>query len=581
MGEWDVKSTQKVAEADGWEVTDTRPISTITGSSIPTDEQKIGMSNKVIREGAPIAGDIAATMLMPQLGMAKNAPRLVNYGKKAVNLLSRMMASGAGSGGGELAGQALTGEDLNFEDAGEEALIGAGGELGIAGVGAIAKPAIKGSMNLASKLTFSGRKVANIYRDKLAVDTTKKAQGFIKDMTPPVGKTDAGMEVGKVLEGKTEYDVIYKPVNDIIDEIAKKPKAAGVMTPNKISPTGESTLGTPEPFMAPGGKSEIFMDEALAILKKESRKFKTEKQFVDSLNLSSNRTKTAMLEFMRNGKLLPDEAKYTLSGFWKTTFDDTTLQRTFKEKVKNTMLNDLTAQQGLTEPDKMIKNLRRKADAIFKGSKDWFKNTPAGQKIINKMRFGGGKYYEAYPEKVVDNLMNLYSVKDVANVKREMMKTVDGAKAWHSMEYEWAKSLYDKATQVSKRTTNTEIMPMQLHDLIMEQEPFFKSVSPELWPRLLKEAKHYKSVAKDFAARESKHVFSTAGGLALAGATGSFGNLTAIPVMEGFGAASAWAIMAPSAKKVLRGVKKLSPVGKAVVKTGLHVGGKQLMGSNE
>lgn len=555
-----------------------KPTSAITTKPIPTDEEKLEMGLDVARTAAPIAGDIALTAFAPQLSIPKNANRMRKLAVPILNTLFRAGASGVGSGGGELAGQALTGEDINLKDAKKEAMLGAGGELGISTVAGAGKSILKKTGEAMSQLTFAGRKIKSVYRDKLIKQTTDRAQRFINDMTTPMPKDAAGLEVGKALEKKTEYDVIYKPVNDAIDALAKQPKTAGkISKPSYPNGIDQPAVFKTQPFKTSKPSNEIYMDNALDLLREKSKKFKTEKQFIDSLDLSP-RAKTAMQEFLRDGYLHPEEAKYVLSGFWKSTFNDTAQQRIFKESVKDTMLKDLTTQQGMVPEEKMIYNLRKKADAIFKHSRKWFENTPAGQGIINKMRMGSGeKYYEAFPERVVDNLMNRYSVKDVANIKREMVKTVDGARAWASMEYEWVNSLYEKAITESGMTGERVLKPKLLHDLIMEQEQFFKSVSPQLWPRLAKEAKHYASMAKEFAAQESKQTFSKAAGIALA-MGGTFGTRAAVPVMEGFGAASAWALMSPTAKKILK--SKTAQVAKGVAragaKTGVHLAGEEI-----
>ena len=552
--------------------------SAITTKPIPSDEEKLEMGMDVVRAAAPIVGDVALTAFAPQLKAAKTAGTLGKLGVKGANALFRSMASGVGSAGGELAGQAITGEGLNLEDAKQEAMLGAGGELGISGAAAVGKPILKTGAGLMSQLTFSGRKMKGIYRDKLIKQTTERAKKFIGDMTPTMSKESAGKMVGETLEKKTDYDVIYQPVNDAIDALAQAPKTAG-----KISrPTYPHGMDKPatfitEPFKVRGASNEIYMDTALEMLKAEAKKFKNPKQFVDSLNLTT-KNKNLMLEFLRNGSLDPKAAKYMLSGFWKKSFNDTPLQETFKSKVKETMLADLSKQQGMGPEEKMIINLRKKADAIYKGSRDWFDNTPAGRRILNKM-FSGETYYKANPGPVVDNLMNRYALKDVVNIKREMVKTVQGAKAWAAMEFEWVNSLFEKAITESGMTGERVLKPKMLHDLIMEKEQFFKSVSPQLWPRLAKEAKHYKSMAKEFAAQENKNTFSTAAGLALAASAGGFGNLVAVPIIEGFGAASAWALMSPTAKKALKSntVKAVKFAGKSAAKAGVHIGGKEVI----
>lgn len=195
-----------------------RPISTITGKPIPTGAEKIKQTGEVWKTAGPIAGDIAMTMLAPQF-------RAGGMGIKAINLLMRSLASGAGSFGGSVAGQKMSGDDIDYSEAKKQGALGLAGEPALTGMGAL----IKGGGKLAK---YGGEYLARPLKpalekfQKRAIEKeVGTAEKYISDLAPDIVKkqdvpiNDLDL---KVLKAKDEYGIIYDKYENAIESFAKE-----------------------------------------------------------------------------------------------------------------------------------------------------------------------------------------------------------------------------------------------------------------------------------------------------------------------------------------------------------------------
>ena len=104
---------------------------------------------------------------------------------------------------------------------------------------------------------------------------------------------------------------------------------------------------------------------------------------------------------------------------------------------------------------------------------------------------------------------------------------------------------------------------------------------PELWPKLKAEAEFYESVAGEFTKRaktgESQITRGVVSGLG-AGAGFGAGGFAGVPVTEIFGLTSAYALLSPTAKKI---IAKAAPAARqltrAPVKAGAQLGAEELL----
>jgi hypothetical protein len=179
-----------------------RPISTITGNLIPTPEEAWTQNKKVIGAVLPIAGDIAGSLLVPEL----KGPQM---GLRLLNMLFR--GAGAATGGftGSVVGQKVEKGNVNYPEALMQGGIGAGSELGFGGLGLVKKPIMK----LASNLTVAGNQLRNFLQDRLVRKTTERAEKFITDIAPDMVKNqqvamnDIGLMVNSAFD---ENKAVYK-----------------------------------------------------------------------------------------------------------------------------------------------------------------------------------------------------------------------------------------------------------------------------------------------------------------------------------------------------------------------------------
>ena len=232
---------------------------------------------------------------------------------------------------------------------------------------------------------------------------------------------------------------------------------------------------------------------------------------------------------------------------------------------------DLGGMMGITKTT--VGQIRRNADDVFGATSNWFRENPTAQRLIMNMRFGGGKYYESFPERVGDIIFKAQP-EQIASLKNFIIDQPGGKDAWAGVEFSFISDLYKKSTKEIPETGKQFLQPFKLATLIDENKEMIKTVMPDLYPKLMQEAQYYFKVAPEF---ESASILKGAGAVAVLsrGIGGSAGTYlmggAGIPVAEGVGALSAWALLSPSAKKGLRTLTKTAKYG--VAKPALHLRG--------
>lgn len=472
-----------------------QPISTITGKPVPTTDQEFESRKNMIRTVGPIVGDIAGTMLMPQLGGAK-------MGIRGINLLMRAMGAAGGSGAGSIASDVVTGGKPDIERAGEQALLGAGGEVGMGVTGGALKMA-KPLFEFVPNITFSGSAVKKAANNMFKERATKRAESFLLDIAPEAVSKQADVEKSlsvMVNNAFSETSGVYKLYESALEQAAEK--EGGVVL---VDDTAQFV-------------NDLF-EKARGSLPSEATKTQIMSEALKEFNYGHN-LKLAISELQDTSSLTPRKVEYVLTQVFKNKGYNklNPTQQEARERFKDVLMSDM---------DKYIEfnpaQIKRMADAEYKALAKF----NAVRKIFNKA-----------------------------------LKVVDpdtGRKALHP--HELYEQIFAHKDQILK-------------------DPVLKT----LWPKLEIEA----LAAKDFGDKITKtaidvgpsSVFSrglgaAGGGLVLGPLLGS--RMAGAGVVEGIGAASAWAMMDSLDKQYLKKIFKYSkPVLKSLGKTGIHMGGQEV-----
>jgi hypothetical protein len=143
-------------------------------------------------------------------------------------------------------------------------------------------------------------------------------------------------------------------------------------------------------------------------------------------------------------------------------------------------------------------------------------------------------------------------------------------------------SQFNKLAKIYRRgihpmpSGDSYINPTRLADAIYSSKKMIEDdFGKEMWPKLKAEADFYKKMAPQWRPPSGKSLWQQGvGGISRAAVptTLAFTHPMLIPVTEGFGMFSSWALMKGSDKKILKDLTKY--LVKPAVKTGLHLGGK-------
>lgn len=601
-----------------------RPISAITGKPVPTKTEeaiKIESARKgIIRQGLPIAGDIAVTSLVPQLGIPAKLPGLAKlpllaklpgverFGSMGAKLVSRMLASALGSAGGEAAGQALTQEGIQPGDIKQEAIMGAGGELGTSALAAPfsllrakPKPDIAGfaarekipvpltatepgpvskALDVATDLSIAGRQIKEKARGKLIRKTTEKAKDFVGEFgLPVIDKQTLGQNIGTILNKKGNFTDTYAPYKELLQRSADEGGGKIFLDDTIQELNNLRELAAQKITQAGGGKLTPF----------QVNKKATDEVVRDFGFAPDSQEGRAIKTFMEIDTLNPKTVEYFLTKVFNKWGDSNPFTRASKEKLKETMLNDIgRITSGMA--DKTAQQFKQEADEIFKQAQQFLTDNPTAKRIISKARVVPGKqFFEAFPERVIDDLFVKASPDELSRIITEIGKTKGGNKAVAGLEYQFIQRMFDpgvsgSAMRIDDITGELTFMPARFSELVEQNKEVFFKAFPGSLEKVREFANFSKSIAPEFkkAAQsgEALQVAKRAVGGSIGAAT--LGPVAGVIVPETFGAATALGLVSPVGQKLLKGLIKVGKRAAGVgTKTGLRIGLREVFESEE
>jgi len=291
----------------------------------------------VAKVAGPMLGDIAATAMMPQLSLpAKGASLAARLAPKAINLGARMLGSFAGSTAGNIAGQKIAGDDVDFEQAWKMGALGAGGEAVTSGLGPVAKGIYKGGkataglgVSVARKWAGFGEGVSKKYLNTLKEQVGKESFDFLKNIAPDAVKKQAKElpveNLALMVRGaKDETALIFDQYEKQLSEYAAKNNGVIDMD-NTVQYLGE--LGSLKPFSF-RGKDGV-----------------TQRNYFKRV--------------MAGEGLKPDEVNYLMGVVFKGYRKKDPATAGALEKLKEVMLSDVERLTGAT-------GLKKQADEMWK-----------------------------------------------------------------------------------------------------------------------------------------------------------------------------------------------------------------------
>jgi hypothetical protein len=322
---------------------------------VPPITQQFRDLPKFAAKALPAIGDVIGTFAAPQYrGALKLGPKLINLG-------SRMLGSGVGSGAGSIAGQAIEGEGVDLGQVGGEALLGMGGEAGFSAVSGITKPFRKFGKELLSDVTVAGSAIKNKLRRKLVERTTKRAQKFTNDIAPElVKKQDVGIDdLGFMVDAAMdESRAMYSVYETALDRFAKE-KGGGVVY---LDDTAQLLGDLKEEF----GKA----------IAQRSKRAPNELTMQNAVLREMGYTPTTGFEVKKlflSDEVTPEQVKYLLATVFKKGqkggfYDLAPSQRALREKLKEALLSDI---DKISMGTKTAKVLKKEADEVFKSIKQF------------------------------------------------------------------------------------------------------------------------------------------------------------------------------------------------------------------
>lgn len=161
----------------------------------------------------------------------------------------------------------------------------------------------------------------------------------------------------------------------------------------------------------------------------------------------------------------------------------------------------------------------------------------------------------------------------VGDIKRQADETFKAVK-----RFQFVSGLFDKAMREIPETGEKILQPYKLAKLIYANKPKIKELTPELWPKLKAEAEFYKSVAPEFSKQAGQYI-SGPGTVISRGVGGAAGGFlfgsAGVPMAEGLGTISAWALMSQGDRKLLSKVIG-SGAKNLLAKPAVHMAGQAI-----
>jgi hypothetical protein len=196
------------------------------------------LAKKTLPFVGDVLGGLAATKVPIPISLLTKAPKAA----KGLQLLSRMAGSGAGGFGGSVAEQAMGDEEIDYREAGIQGAIGAGAELGFVPIGSMGSKLAKPLFPLFSKITFAGQGLSKVLSNKLVEKTVGRSNDFLYSLAPKTVKkqtVDIDDIVLKLEGAKNEISTIYESYKAPLRELGKEGKFITTNTDEYLSFLGQ------------------------------------------------------------------------------------------------------------------------------------------------------------------------------------------------------------------------------------------------------------------------------------------------------------------------------------------------------
>ena len=526
-------------------------ISTITGKPIPTLEEEWARGKEAGKVLLTTGGDIAGTMLMPQV----KGPQL---GIKALNLLLRGAGAGTGSFGGTLAGQQLLEGKMDIDQATKEALMGGGFELGTGALGMAGKPLAK----FVAEHTTLGRHIMDKARKRLMGQVTEESQEAVTKMgLPETTIPEAEEAIGKVFPKSDEYFGGYQRAFDDLKQASRE---------------GRINLDDTMQFLG-------------EIAEKHGNRVAPTLKAIGVSPTSEYGKALKRLWPIDTGGTTYEQAKWLLDGVWKQNMPypklspETAINR---EGLKASLLRDfenvnifkweeLDGAWVKTNLGKEVAKNKRYADNIMRNfTENVLKENPILAKAFQRSTKEKGRlFYEANPGTLFNDMMIRAKPDDIAKIRTEVLKMDGGKEAWAAFEFAFMDNLFNRTAtskvsaagtkllttlEQNKVTGELTLLPYALGENIEAMLPKIQKAFPDTYKELKDLPLHYKTVAKELKKSDKARFFSLVGpGVAFA-VMGPKG----VAMTEAGGLISAWFTLSPMARKILEAGRVL--VGKPI-----------------
>ena len=317
----------------GMETRSGQPGTPVLSPAEQTQKNLAGYS-EALKTGLPIAGDIALTLAMPEI----QGPRLAG---KAINLGSRMLGAGGGSAIGSALADLLTGNKPSIEDMKQQAILGAGGELGTTAIAQGIKVA-KPLFSWFPDITFAGSNVKQMYNNVFRKQATQRAEKFLMDVAPE----SISKQMGKKKSISVMLNDAFAENSKIYDMYSEALKAGAERNNGKI------IIDEVQSYL------DDLYSQAATRLKEDASPVQIANEALRDLNYSAN-LKSTLREIMLKKK---DQASAAQ------------VEYLFAEVFKNKGWNKLNpTQQNLREglKESLMYDLDRIPEAVaFKGTAD-------------------------------------------------------------------------------------------------------------------------------------------------------------------------------------------------------------------
>ena len=517
-------------------------------------EKKTNLAARIALEGA---GDIGLTILAPEIGVPANISKWGKRGISLINMLSKTAGSAVGSGGGSMAADVVSGNEIDWNRAKSAAEWGAGGE----GSAAIIKPGLKAGSKFVAEHTAFGKALTDWNRTRTLGKETTKAMDMVSGFNLPKNTAqEAEEKIARVFPRSDEYFGGYQ------DAFKEMKKAAG-----------DAKIDLNDTMQFIGDVAEKYDNKIVPTLR--------------AMGITSTSEYGKVLKKLwpidPNGMSL-DQSKWLIDKVWAGNASFGSLSPDtikLREGLKASLLKDFeNAPVYKWEPNKgpsggyvetslgkEVAETKRYADEIMKDfQENVLKKNPIIKKALQRSTaVQGSLLYEAFPGTFFNDLMTKSSVDDLKRIKGVVTGLPQGKEAWAAFEFAFMDDLFVRSSNQLSRAGDPllatirqsdagriTLRPIALAENLKTMMPKIETVFPETYSKVKDLPEYYTKLGKELEKVDKGRAMSLVGpGVAFA-VLGPQG----IALSEIGGLISAWSVISPSSRKILEAGRYL--VGK-------------------